>query len=107
MCANKKEVNEVEFESTLQRAKKRHKLRLEQAKGAGYKEPPEISGVFNLVKDSKSFLKARVYSLKIAQDIQPSIAGEDLKIASDMQLATVCSFVLNLSREGLISINKK
>lgn len=96
----------MEFKSTLGRAKERHNLRLKQAEAEGYKEPPEIKEVFDLIKDSASFFKARVRSLKISQDIQPSITGEDLKTASDMQLASTLSFVLDLLREGLISSNK-
>ena len=63
--------------------------------------------IFNLVKDSKAFWTARERSIKITRNIQPSITDEDLKIASDMQLACASALLLNLIREGLISINKK
>lgn len=96
----------MKFESTLERAKGRHYERLIQAEAKGYKEPPEILEIFNLIKDSTSFSKARIRSLRITQDIQPSITGEDLKIASDMQLANSLALVLNLLREGLISLKK-
>ena len=96
----------MKFEGTLERAKERYNFRLNQAVAKGYKEPPEIKEIFNLIKDSKAFWSARIRSIAITRDIQPSITGEDLKTASDMQLAMASALVLNLMREGLIAIKK-
>ena len=96
----------MEFESTLKREVKQIDNRMKDAKAKGYKEPPEIKEVFDLVKDSMAFLIARVKTIEVARCIQPSITNEDLKIASDIQLATASQLMLNLIKEGLISINK-
>ena len=96
----------MEFKSTLERAKERYNLRIDQAIAKGYKEPPEIEEIFNLIKDSKSLLKTRTKTIEIARNMQPSITDEDLKIASDMQLACASFMLLSLIKEGLITIKE-
>ena len=96
----------MEFESTLERSLKERADKLRKAKEDGYKEPPEVKKVFNLVKDSVAFHAARLRTMIIAREMQPSITDTDLKIASDMQLAMASELILNLMKEGLITIKE-
>ena len=96
----------MEFRSTLEKELEQHHERLKQAEAEGYKEPPEIKEVFFLIKDSLAFMKTRMRTITVARSIQPSITDTDLKIASDMQLASASELVLNLLKEDLIKIVK-
>jgi hypothetical protein len=96
----------VEFKSTLERGLERRMDRLKEAGRNGYEEPPEVKEVFKLIVNSEAYPVAGLRTMTIAKETQPSIADTDLKISSDMQLAMASELILNLIKEGLISINK-
>jgi hypothetical protein len=98
----------VEFKSTLEKAMEESEARVKEERAKGHEVSPDLLQVFKLIKNSLITLEAaRRRSIMVTRFIQPSITDKDLKIASDMQLATASELVLNLLKEGLISINNK
>lgn len=96
----------MEFRSTLQKHVEDASDRIKQARENGYKTSPLLLELFHKIKDTPPFLAARLRTIMIAREIQPSIMKEDLRIASDMQLAMATELILNLVKEGLISVNR-
>jgi hypothetical protein len=97
----------VKFRSTLERYLEQAEESLKKAKEKGYSSKP-VDEVFEMITSSAQAEDLmRVRSIMIAKTIQPSITESDLKMASDMMCALASELVLNLMREGLISLNKK
>ena len=96
----------MEFKSTLEKTAEKHENHLREAIAKGYSDKG-VDDVFELISHSGRAMDVMVArSLSIAKTIQPSISGRDLKIASNMMCAMASQLVLQLKKEGLISINK-
>ena len=93
--------------STLQKASEKHEKHLKEAMTKGYDRKP-ADEVFKLIMSSNTSMTCmRSRAQYITKTIQPSITKADLKIAADMMCAMASQLVLNLVKEGLISVNKR
>lgn len=96
----------MKFESSLEKHLRESKTDLEQARREGMKEDERIQGIFDMITNSPCFPKLSARATYVSKIIQPSIADRDLKIACDMMCALASELVLNLVKEGLITIKE-